>query len=590
MALKTVTVAEYLVARLADLGMKHVFAVPGDYMAAFCAAVDASTTLTRIGTASEMEAGQAADAYARIAGSGACAVTYGVGAFSALNAIAGSYVERLPVVLINGSPDQVGRAWWHKDQVLFHHSTGDFRADMNAYRDVTVAAEIVADPAKAPAQIDRALTEAITWRGPVYVEVLQSVWTQQCAAPEGALKPRPFESAPSALRAAVEDTLALIAKSDKRTILWGGVEVQRLGLTKAFAKLVDKTGLGYVTDILGKSLLSEDTPGYLGTFAGVATPDPVLMREVDKAGAILMLGPVLTDDYINLIAARRDAIVSAEETRVRVGWREYRDVGLADFLPALIAAWKAPKAAPPPARQRPKAKPAKPDAAITYAGFVERLNASINDKTVVLADTSGVIYPATTLKISQANGYVSQAAWLSIGYTAAAAVGVALASGKRPVAFVGDGGFHMTATAFATLARYKIGAVIFVFDNAMYAIEQALVNPKFYTQDDPPPAPTAYCEIPSWDYVKFAQALGGEGYSAVTMGELDTAIRAAFANRTKPSLVRVALPLREMSKEVLALAQAPIPPPPTMRKLLGDKPTMQLGAKAPLALRGTHRP
>lgn len=169
------TVASYLVARLAELGLKHVFAVPGDYMAAFCTAVDNSGVLTRIGTCSEMEAGQAADAYARINGMGAVAVTYGVGSFSALNAVAGSYVERLPVVLINGSPNEVGRAWWHKDQVLFHHSTGDFRADFNAYRDVTVAGEIVADPDNAPAQIDHALTEAITWRSPVYIEVLSSV-------------------------------------------------------------------------------------------------------------------------------------------------------------------------------------------------------------------------------------------------------------------------------------------------------------------------------------------------------------------------------------------------------------------------------
>lgn len=583
-----ITVAEYLVARLSELGMKHVFAVPGDYMAAFCAAVDASKTLTRIGTASEMEAGQAADAYARIAGTGAAAVTYGVGAFSALNAIAGSYVERLPVVLINGSPDQVGRAWWHKDQVLFHHSTGDFRADYNAYRDVTVASEIVATPDTAGAQIDSALKEAITWRGPVYIEVLQNVWKESCDPPQGKLAPRPFQSLPSALAAAVADALALMREAGPGAILWGGVELQRLDLTRSFAKLVEKSGLGYVTDILGKSVLSEDTPGYLGTFAGVATADPALMKQVDNAPAILMLGPVLTDDYINLLAARRGVIANAEETRVRVGWREYRDVGLADFLPALIKAWNLEKATPPAPKPR-KTKPVKQGDAISYAGFVERLGQFIDDKMVVLADTSGIIYPATALKITAANGYVSQAAWLSIGYTAAGAIGVGLASGKRPLAFVGDGGFHMTASAIATLARYRIGAVLFVFDNAMYAIEQALVNPDFYTKPGTPP--TAYCEIPAWDYVKFAQALGGEGYSAATMGELDAVLKAVLPNKTKPSLVRVVLPLHEMSKEVLALAQAPIPPPPTLRKLVGDKPTMALGAapKAAPSIRRWHR-
>ena len=198
------TVADYLIARLQQVGLKHLFAVPGDYASSFLLALDATPGIERIPNINELGSGYAADGYARFQGIGAACVQYGVGTFSMLNCVAGSYVERLPIVVISASPSTKSRVLERTEDILFHHSTGNLRSDQIVMRQVTVASEIVSDPAKAPAQIDRAFVEMLTHHRPIYIEVLQNVWTLECAPPQGALTARPVTSNAAALEAAVD--------------------------------------------------------------------------------------------------------------------------------------------------------------------------------------------------------------------------------------------------------------------------------------------------------------------------------------------------------------------------------------------------
>lgn len=82
MARAPFTVAQYLVERLHELGVGHLFSIPGDYIVPFLQVVDDDGRIQRIGNTNEMEAGYAADGYARLHGIGAVAVTYGVGSLS----------------------------------------------------------------------------------------------------------------------------------------------------------------------------------------------------------------------------------------------------------------------------------------------------------------------------------------------------------------------------------------------------------------------------------------------------------------------------------------------------------------------------
>ena len=115
------TVGRYLVARLHEIGVGHVFGVPGDYVLGFMDDIVASP-IELVGTCNELNAGYAADAYARLNGVGAVCVTYAVGGFSVLNAVAGAYAERVPVVVVCGGPNQRDR----HERRLLHHTLGDY--------------------------------------------------------------------------------------------------------------------------------------------------------------------------------------------------------------------------------------------------------------------------------------------------------------------------------------------------------------------------------------------------------------------------------------------------------------------------------
>ena len=165
------TVADYLLARLMQSGLTHLFAVPGDYCSPFLKALDSTPGITRVANINELGSGYAADGCARFKGIGAACVQYGVGTFRLLNCCAGSYVERLPVVVISSGPSTSDRRLERRQGILFHHSTGNLRADQLVFQNATVASVIVKSAEKAPSQIDGAITALLTHRRPIYIEV-----------------------------------------------------------------------------------------------------------------------------------------------------------------------------------------------------------------------------------------------------------------------------------------------------------------------------------------------------------------------------------------------------------------------------------
>ena len=104
------TVARYLVQRLQELGLDHFFCVPGNFLGGLLDVLgEVKDEITYVGNTNETNAGYAVDGYARIRGIGAVGVTYGVGALNLLNPIGGSFVERVPIIVINGSPSRAER-------------------------------------------------------------------------------------------------------------------------------------------------------------------------------------------------------------------------------------------------------------------------------------------------------------------------------------------------------------------------------------------------------------------------------------------------------------------------------------------------
>ena len=559
------TVAQYLADRLVGCGLKHLFAVPGDYASHFLDAVDGTPGIVRVPNINELGTGYAADGYARFAGIGAACVQYGVGTFSALNCAAGSWVERVPVAYISASPATADRMLENEEDILFHHSTGDLDADRSIFAEVTVASEIIHDPDEAPAQIDSAIIAMLTHRRPIYIEVLQDVWVMNCARPQGTLAPLKLASEPAALDALLDAAWARICAAE-RPVLWLGVQLQRFGLAGLAQRLVDASGLPFTTTSLGKTVLDEAQGRFIGTYAGPASP-AATCEIVETSDCLLTLGAIITDDYLGIMKSSYGDMIAVSDEEARIGHARYDDIFFGDFLEGLVARFEAsqgwPRAWKPLPPPEPEPDPA-PPGGLTYNRFYRQLTGfleteGLTGETVLVLGESTSLYVFGNLFGLPQNAFVAQAAWGSLGHETGCALGVSLAAGKRPFVVAGDGGFMMICQEISSLVRAGAGAAIFVMSNKGYAIEQAFVNLDAFT---PGGEFAPFDVLPDWDYLALARAFGARGYRADSEESLAAALAEIKDQTGVTALVEVVIPQKDLAPQLKRLAQ----PPPPMRK------------------------
>lgn len=553
---KTFTVSDYILTRLYELGLRKLYAVPGDYAAPFLNALDDFEGIERIANINELGSGYAADGYARFTGIGAACVQYGVGTFSMLNATAGSYVERVPVVAITGSPTRENRKVTRQEGVLFHHSTGNLKADQEIFKHVTVDSIIINNAKNAPKVLDEAFTAMITFKRPIYIEVWQNVWTLPCEPPVGTLSPKDIKSEQLSLAAAVETAWQRISKA-KLPVIWAGVEIQRYGLQSLLQQLVDSSGFPFTTTSLGKTILDESQEQFIGTYAGPASLAET--REVmEKADCIIALGDVITDDYLDIMGNDFGKIISSSDQDMRVGYQYFKRVTMKAFIESLVGRMLAdnsyPKKIKIPKITIPTPKFKNSDQ-LTYNIFFDvlmdfiRKEEMLSEIELILGESTS-LYVAGNIMGMPENSFVGQAAWGSLGHETGCALGVAQGSGKRPVVVAGDGGFHMICQELSPLSTYNVNAMVFVMSNYGYAIEQAFVNLDAFT---PEGSFAPYDILPKWDYKALAKAYHVEGYQVKTVGELKDLLK-KLKNGEKPALIEVQIPEKDLAPQLKRLA------------------------------------
>jgi indolepyruvate decarboxylase len=556
-------VAEYIIARLQQVGVGHVFTVPGDYAAPFIDVLDSTAGIERIANINELGSGYAADGYARYKGVGCACVQWGVGTFSMLNCAAGSFVERVPVVVISACPSTKDRILERTQKILFHHSTGDLEADERVFRNVTVASVTIEDPATAAKQIDDAFRAMLTHRRPIYIEVLKNVWTLPCGEPTGTLAPAVAVSDPKSLRAALDAAWARI-EAARQPVIWAGVEIARFGLRDTLQALVDRSGLPFTTTSLGKTILDEAQSQFIGTYAGPASP-PSTWDFVSAADCILALGTIITDDYLNIMASSFGLMIEVNNEEVRIGHQYYHQVTMSDFLTGLLSRYDSSTARSVSLPQRPtEPPPAQPGDTLTYNIFMYELadflrREKLLDSTALVLGESTALYVFGNLFGLPRDAFVANAAWGSLGHETGAALGIMLGSDKRAFVVAGDGGFRMICQELSSLAMQKQNAVIFVMSNNVYAIEQAFVNPDAFKPDG---KFAGFDVLPVWDYISLARGFGATGRRAETVGSLRAILAEVLQVTDGPVLIEVVILEKDLAPQLERLATTPV----TLRK------------------------
>jgi indolepyruvate decarboxylase len=524
-AVEMISVAKYILRRLSQNNVKTVFGVPGATWEGLFSQFG-GTGVSLVINSSDLEAGYAADGYARMRGLGAVAVTRGVGMLSMVNAIGGAYAERSPVVVINGGPNGHDITAQKNLGVLYSHSIGRENTDLNIFKEVTAYAGRAETKEQVAGIVDKALTTALTRKRPVYIEINNAIWDEMIAAPGGALA---VQTPPSGQEMQLATQILARLKSATKPAILLGCEVQRYGLHDEVTALVNKLGIPYATTMLAKSAIAEQTHGFVGVYNPSAAP-PLVRDLIKNTDALLVLGAVLSIGYRKLVEDSVSKMVRVGDGTVRIGSAAPAQADLRTLLGAMQqSAWTitpglasyAAQAVPPgltfEERRKPRAPvpghPAGSD--LTYDEVMKCVSDFVDASFVVMPDTSLSQHPSADVNIVGRNGFFANAVWQSIGYSVGAAIGVGVAqTERRPLVVCGDGGFQMNAQSLSTLAKYvypdsggkKLRAIVIVLDNALYAIEQQLVGPDYFSNLAASPNP--FLALNRWNYNDLAKAMG----------------------------------------------------------------------------------
>ena len=523
------TVATYLLERLKQAGLKHAFGVPGDYVLTFLDRLIESG-IEFVGTCNELNAGYAADAYARINGIGCICVTWGVGGFSAMNAVAGAYAEQVPLVVLVGGP----RTTQRRSSMLLHHGVGDFATMQQAYAHITVASVLLDDAAEAPQRIDRALARCIAEKRPIMIEIPADIVDRPCPAPGLFAAPDRPPSDPYTLAEALDEAMSLLLTANRPVIL-GGVELHRYGLMTEFHRLVEASRVPVATTLLGKTVLSEHHPQAIGVYESSASRRDI--RDiVENADVLLCLGAWMSDVNFGVYTGRLEdrRMILANSGRLKISQHVYEQVWIGDVVTGLADRMPKGGLSHPPFTSvsllLDTSFIAEPGRKLTVSRVTKRINAFIGEDTTVIAETGDSIFAAADLVMHHDVGFIGQAFYLSIGYALPATLGAALADpSRRPVTFIGDGAFQMTVQELSTLCRRKINAILLLMNNDGYTTERVI-------HEGP------YNNIQPWAYHRLPEVFGGGwGRRVSTEDELDDALAHARASNEGPALIEIML-------------------------------------------------
>jgi len=544
------TVGDYLLDRLAELGVSEIFGVPGDYNLEFLDHIVAHPAIRWVGNANELNAGYAADGYGRLRGMSAVVTTFGVGELSAANAIAGSYAEQVPVVHIVGGPSKDAQA----TRRALHHSLGDgdFEHFFRISREITCAQANLM-PASARREIDRVLSEVREQKRPGYILLSTDVARFPTEPPSAPLPRYTGGTSPRALSMFTEAATELIA--DHQLTVLADLLVHRLQVVEKLEALLAADVVPYATLMWGKSLLDESSPNYLGIYAGSASAEPV-RTAIEEAPVLVTAGVVFTD----MVSGFFSQLIDPART-IDIGQYQSSVAGLVfaplemdaalDALAGILTRREITSPPVTPASDEPPPGTAQAptrDHPLTQQMLWDRICDALTPGNVVLADQGTSFYGMADHRLPQGVTFIGQPLWGSIGYTLPAALGAGLAEpARRTVLLIGDGAAQLTIQELGTFSRENLSPVIVVVNNDGYTVERAIHGET---------AP--YNDIVGWSWTDIPNALGVANhlaFRAQTYGELDDALTAAAEHQDRMVLVEAVLPRLEIPPLLVELVQ-----------------------------------
>jgi indolepyruvate decarboxylase len=508
---KSVTVIEYVLNRLHEIGIKDVFGVAGDYSFSIDDALVNHPDIRYIGCCNELNAAYAADGYARINGVGAVTTTYGVGELSAINGIGGAYAEHVPLFHLVGMPNMPTQA----AHALMHHTLGN--GEFNFFQRMTepvVSATAIMTPQNVAHETERLIGKALYHRRPVYMAFPADLAKQPVLSKAQAME-TPISN-PDSLTKATDAIITALGEARNACIL-PGVLVARAGLRDSLQAFVDASGLPFATMFGDKSVLDEQEPNYIGMYDGKLMEESV-RKFVETCDKVLVVGALMTDFNTGAFTARLDPekTITIGHHHTSVGSKPYQNVEMGDILTALTK--RITKSSAPVKIKAQQLGPivGSDKDPISAEALYPRWANFLKPNDILITETGTSSMGIGFALLPKGATFHNQTLWGSIGWATPAAFGAAVAapSDHRVVLITGEGSHQLTAQEISQFGRLGLKPIVFVLNNSGYLIERLLC-------EDPA---SKYNDIAQWHYTELPHALGCDDWftaRVTTCGELD---------------------------------------------------------------------
>lgn len=506
-----ITIGDYLIKRLKELGINHIIGVPGDFNLQFLEQINDAEGIEFVGASNELNGAYAADGYARECGISALCITYGVGDLGAIGGVAGSFAEHIPVIVISGSPPLYAK----RNRYKVHHSLadGDFTNVANTYEEFTKLQTVITQQ-NAKEEIDRALRTAFRYKRPVNIQLPSNLSFYEIDVEDTPLLPDSHVSDEKSLKEAMEAMVKMYEKSENPVVLID-MDVDRYEVKDEILEFIEKTQTPFAQMTTGKAILDENHPLFVGTYEGKDS-EKFVKEKIENADFVLSVSPRFIEwnsgTYSDDIPEKYH--VELRKDYAFVGDEIFEGIDIKDVLNGFI---KKVKENPEKKDLNPLEEEEfnfEPDKKLIQNDFWKQIKPFFRENDLIYAETGTASQGMGGVTLPKNTKYIASLVWGAIGFTLPALYGSMIANpNRRQILFIGDGSFQVTAQELSRILYKEQNPIIFLINNDGYTIERYIMGMDAH-----------YNDIPLWNYHKLPEHLVKENkmqtFNVHTQGEL----------------------------------------------------------------------
>jgi acetolactate synthase-1/2/3 large subunit len=488
-----IKLSDYVVQRICDVGVKHVFLLAGGGCMHLVDSVGRCSRIEYVCNLHEQACSIAAEAYGQYTNNmGAALVTTGPGGTNAITGLAGAWLDSTPCLFISGQvkrPDLIG------DRGV--RQMGFQEIDIvKIVSPISKYAVTVTDPLSIRYHLDKALNLAGSGRpGPVWIDIPLDVQSAEIDEDklEGYKADRELAPHnPGELAKQVKDAIELLNRAERPVILIGN-GVRLAGAIDEMEAVIDLVGAPVLTTWKMADMLPEDHPSYVGRPGSIGQRPANFAQQ--NSDFILIIGARLDlgqtgYNHPNFAKSATKVMIDADSAEIRkldiiidVPICADAKAALQEFLrQAGRIEKKARRSWWDHCREWKTRYPVQlaeyweeRDGVSTYV-LIDVLSDEMSAQDLLVPGSSGTCSEVTmqAFRVKRGQRILNTQGLGAMGFGIPASIGACLASGgKRTVCIDGDGGFQMNIQELETVRRLNLPIKFFVLNNRGYGSIQA---------------------------------------------------------------------------------------------------------------------